>query len=119
MTAQHMIEHLSSALIMSLKNTIHHAQMSAEVLQKHKAHMLANGFKQGTSMGDGKLKDLKHPDLATAANQFSKNLADFFGAAATTDLATSHFYFGPLKNEEWRIFHYWHIHYHFEQFGII
>lgn len=120
MTAQHMVEHLSSALTMSIKNTgIANTGTNEETILKHKAHTLSNGFHSGTSVGDGKLKDLKQLDLASAIKQYVVDIQNFSESVSTTTLATSHFYFGPLTNEEWITFHYWHIHHHFKQFNIL
>ena len=120
MKAQHMVEHLSSAFTMSLKNKQYNKQINQDVVIKNKINVLANGFKPGINMSDGKVEHLKHPDLLAASNDYSQNLKKFLDAmSSNTSLLTSHFYFGPLTNEEWLVFHYWHVHHHYKQFGLL
>ena len=119
MTAQHMVEHLSSAIVMSLKKTTYNPQLNQEAVLKSKTYMLSHGLKPGNILDDGKLKDLKTPDLDTAINEYSNQLNNFLHAIETSTLATYHIYFGQLNNDEWLTFHYWHTQHHFNQFGLI
>jgi len=119
MTAQHMVEHLSTAMDISLNNTSYTPQWDEETILKNKAYVLSQGLKRGKILSDEELKELRNPDLPSAINEYSNRLNDFLYAIETGLLSTYHIYFGRLDNSEWLAFHYWHTQHHFSQFGLV
>lgn len=119
MTAQHMVEHLSTAMDMSLKNTSYTPQWDEETILKNKAYVLSQGLKRGKILSDEELKELRNPDLPSAISEYSNRLNDFLYAIETAPLSTYHIYFGRLDNSEWLAFHYWHTLHHLSQFSLV
>jgi hypothetical protein len=123
MTAQHMVEHLTSALRLS-NGDITIEQFSEEKkIPALRAFLMSDrpmprNFKSPAN-GDG-LPLLKHPDLEKAIASLFKALARFHQYHETNPGAKPvNPVFGPLSYEEWIHFHLKHFQHHLTQFGLI
>jgi hypothetical protein len=123
MTAQHMVEHLTGALMLSNGDITIEQHTEEKKIPAMRAFLMSDrpmprNFNSPAN-GDG-LPVLKHPDLEKAI------------AALRVELARFHQYheknpgvkpvnpvFGPLSYEEWIQFHQKHFQHHLTQFGLI
>ena len=124
MTAQHMIEHLSYALMMSNGKRPQKLYFPKEKAERIKAHVIHSnlempiGFK-APMLGD-ELPKLVFPDLETAIDKLKKEFIafdTFFEMDKTAILM--HPTMDELNYEEWVKFHNKHFTHHFKQFNLI
>ncbi|MFN2373552.1 MAG: DUF1569 domain-containing protein [Cyclonatronaceae bacterium] len=123
MTAQHMVEHLTSALMLSNGDISIGQNTEENKIPAMRAFLMSDrpmprNFRSPAN-GDG-LPRLKHTDLEKAVAALTKALARFHqyheknpGAKPVNPV------FGPLSYEEWIQFHQKHFQHHLTQFGLI
>jgi hypothetical protein len=123
MTAQHMVEHLTSALLMS-SATISVKQYSDDSkIPALRAYLMSSkplprNFKNPAMPGE--LPPLRHKTMGKALQALKKALDGFYkyhknnpGSRPVNPT------FGPLSYTEWIQFHQKHFRHHLEQFGLI
>ncbi len=124
MNAQQMIEHLSLIYDYILSDLTITVLTPEEKIEKVKKLFLwsPGGFKQGVvnDFTRSLSFETKHPDMATAINEFEKRHQQVATVLAQQVVESkTHPVFGLLNNEEWIQFftkHTWH---HFNQFGLV
>ncbi len=124
MSPQHMVEHLSAAVKMSNGKTVFTECMNPpEKYPLLKKFLLSNRpFPKNfvnTVIGEG-LKPLKFSSLEKAKTELLTELDDFYEYFRINSSAKlMNPTFGPLKFDEWIIFHTKHFKHHFTQFGLM
>jgi oxepin-CoA hydrolase/3-oxo-5,6-dehydrosuberyl-CoA semialdehyde dehydrogenase len=123
MTAQHMVEHLTFAIMFSngkLPQKLYFPIDKAEIIKKtiiYSDKEMPIGFK--APMLNDDLLELKFPDLKFAIsillselNRFDKYFKENKDATPINPTM------GELNNQEWTIFHNKHFEHHFKQFNL-
>ena len=122
MTSQHMIEHLGSVLLYSLKGGSPEPSNPSEATAV-KSYLMSNkNFpKRAVVPGTkGKLTPLRFDSLETAKSKLLEVLDKSLGILNTQqDHSVVHPVGGKFSAAEWKTFHYKHIVHHFRQFGLI
>lgn len=125
MRPQHMIEHLSMLVYISIEKVKAKLFFDADKAEKIKQALLytemefPKGYK-APSLPENDVLPLRHSDLETAIGALHDAL-DAFRAffAAYPDHKTLHPTMGLLSYEEWIIFHYKHFIHHAKQFQLV
>lgn len=123
MSAQHMIEHLSFALMFSNGKLPQKLYLSEEKANYAKQNLLNSDleFPKGykAPMLGEELLDLKFPSFETAKTKLLTEIDDFkdyFEQNKEKKIMSP--VFGELNQEEWIRFHNKHFTHHFKQFGV-
>ena len=124
MTAQHMLEHLSYAVMMSNGKRPQKLYFTKEKADRIKAHVIHSdlempiGFK--APMLTDELPPLVFPDFDTALNLLKRELSDYDAYLQTNKNALHiHPTMDVLDDNEWIKFHNKHFTHHFKQFNLI
>lgn len=119
MTPVHMVENLTYGFDMSVHNFMP-VKTNGKV-ERNKIFVFENGFP--VSERKRKSSDLKPTTNATlqdAIIDLEALIWEFYDVMGDLDdtFKTSHFYFGPLDFDGWRILHFRHMQHHLQQFGL-
>jgi len=122
MTAQHMVEHLSSLYLFTIEKIKGVTFYEAEKLQRNYNYLIRDQqpFKKNVKIKQlDKLPDLRFESIEVAREKL-KGLVEKFYAFYAEDKAkkTMHPACGPLNFEDWEWAHYSHARHHLEQFGL-
>jgi len=124
MTAQHMVEHLSFAIMFSngkLPQKLYYPLVKAEFIKStiiYSDNKMPIGFK-APMLGDDLLK-LEFPDLKTSISSLLSELKRFDQYFVDNkDSKPINPTMGELNKLEWTIFHNKHFEHHFKQFNLI
>ena len=123
MTAQHMVEHLTITLKLSIGKIKYPTFTPSERALIAKKNLLFTELEMGMGItppnDTGELYPLKHPDLEKAKEVLLQAWDEYMGYYEKNDGASEvHPRFGYLNKDEWNRFHYKHSMHHFKQFGI-
>ncbi|GAB3879169.1 hypothetical protein GCM10028824_42180 [Hymenobacter segetis] len=123
MTAQHMVEHLTGAVRLSMGRYGLPAPPPSPALDEVQAYLQADApFNISTPnpATARKLGPVHQPSLAAAISLLLLTLDEFFDHYAQQPAATAvHPAFGNLNFRQWQVFHFKHFHHHLRQFGLI
>jgi len=123
MTAQHMVEHLTQALKLSVGKIKYPPFTPSEKALKSKDILLFTELEMPMGMtppnDTGELYPLKYPDLEKAKEALLLAWDEYLEYyEKNSDASEVHPRFGYLNKDEWDRFHYKHIMHHFKQFGV-
>lgn len=123
MTAQHMIEHLTITLKLSIGKIKYPPFNPSERALKAKQNLLFTELEMGMGMtppnDTGELYPLKYPNLEKAKEALLQAWDEFIAYYEKNDGASQvHPRFGHLNKDEWGRFHFKHMMHHYKQFGI-
>lgn len=123
MTAQHMVEHLTLTLKLSVGKIKYPPFTPSERALKSKQILLFTELEMPMGMtppnDTGELYPLKYPDLEKAKEALLQAWDEYITYYEKNDGATEvHPRFGNLNKEEWDRFHFKHFMHHFKQFGV-
>lgn len=123
MTAQHMVEHLTITLKLSIGKIKYPPFTPSERALKAKQNLLFTDLEMGMGMtppnDTGELIPLKYPNLEKAKEALLQSWNEFIAYYEKNDGASEvHPRFGHLDEEEWDRFHFKHMMHHFKQFGV-
>ncbi len=123
MTAQHMVEHLTITLKLSIGKIKYPTFTPSDRALIAKKNLLFTELEMGKGMtppnDTGELYPLKFPDLEKAKTALLQAWDEYIGYYEKNDDATEvHPRFGHLNKDEWNRFHFKHIMHHFKQFGV-
>ncbi len=125
MSCQHMIEHLTNALFLSLKKFELPLVLEGERQLKAKKGILSNkAFPRSVAI-PGQQKEpvpLRKASIEESKAKLLESLQktlSFFEQEENQAWEAIHPYGGSFNVEEWRTFHYKHFVHHFRQFGLI
>jgi oxepin-CoA hydrolase/3-oxo-5,6-dehydrosuberyl-CoA semialdehyde dehydrogenase len=123
MTAQHMVEHLTITLKLSIGKIKYPPFTPSERALIAKQNLLFTELEMGMGMtppnDTGELYPLKYPNLQKAKEALLQAWEENISYYEQNDGASEvHPRFGHLNKEEWDRFHYKHFMHHFKQFGI-
>ncbi|MDQ2771789.1 MAG: DUF1569 domain-containing protein [Bacteroidota bacterium] len=123
LTPQHMVEHLTGAVRLSMGRYGLPAPPASPALDQMQAHLLADApFPPGVrnplmAVTPG---PLRLPSLMAAATELLVTLDEFFDHYARQPTATAvHPMFGTLGQWQWQVFHFKHFCHHFFQFELL
>ncbi len=123
MTAQHMVEHLTTSLYMSLGKFEIPLKLEGESLAKARAFLLGpKPLSKSVPKADTevKLQALRNPDLESAIVALKATVQLFDSAAKNSEAKLGiHPYGGDFNGEEWNLFNYKHFIHHFNQFELL
>ncbi len=120
MTPIHMIENLSYGFHMSIHN-FQFKEIDEKIIQ-NKLFVMENGFPiSQRQRKKANLKPTIHNTNEDALIELRGFIFEFYDVIGSMDSSfkTSHFYFGPLDFDGWRIFHFRHLQHHLQQFGLL
>ncbi|MFM7594963.1 MAG: DUF1569 domain-containing protein [Flavobacteriales bacterium] len=120
-SAQHMVEHLTNGLSLSIGEVNLPMEVSDEKAAKSKSFLLnEKPFAKDIKVGFvNPSNPLKCSELELAVDAFIEGFIAFDEYYESNPNATHpHPYFGSLNHEEWILLHRKHITHHFEQFEI-
>lgn len=123
MTPQHMVEHLIITFKMSIGKINIPIVTKEEDWPKTKAYLMKDSPMRRnipSPVGNDELQPLRFPDLESAKAKLLEE-RDFFlnFIKEQPDFVANHPYGGPMKAQEWLLFHRKHFKHHFIQFGLI
>jgi len=123
MTAQHMLEHLTLTLKLSVGKIKYPPFTPSERALKSKDILLFTELEMPMGMtppnDTRELYPLKYPDLEKAKEALLKAWAEYMEYYEKNGGASEiHPRFGYLNKDEWNRFHYKHFMHHFKQFGV-
>lgn len=123
MTAQHMVEHLSALLYISLGKKEFPLMIPQENLEKSRAWLMSDKeFRPGTvapglPQTPGKLRFATLAEAKTKLLETIQAFSDHYQANPTAEVM--HPVFGMINKTQWEQFHFKHIQHHLMQFGLI
>ncbi|SMD43038.1 Protein of unknown function [Aquiflexum balticum DSM 16537] len=123
MTAQHMVEHLTITLKLSIGKIKYPTFTPSERALIAKNNLLFTELEMGKGMtppnDTGELYPLKYPDLEKAKTAFLQAWDEYIAYYEKNEGASEvHPRFGHLNKDEWSRFHFKHFMHHFKQFGV-
>jgi hypothetical protein len=123
MSAQHMMEHVSALLYISLGKKPFPLMVPEEHLEKSRQWLMSpKEFRPGTQ-GPGlpsKPGPLRFTDIEEAREKLLGSMQRFLAHfEENPEFEVMHPAFGMLGKAEWEQFHYKHIRHHYSQFGLI
>jgi oxepin-CoA hydrolase/3-oxo-5,6-dehydrosuberyl-CoA semialdehyde dehydrogenase len=123
MTAQHMVEHLTITLKLSIGKIKYPPFTPSDGALKAKNNLLFTELEMGMGMtppnDTGELYPLKYPNLEKAKEALLQAWDEFIAYYEKNDAVSQvHPRFGYLNKDEWDRFHFKHTMHHFKQFGI-
>lgn len=123
MTAQHMVEHLTITLKLSIGKIKYPTFTPSERALIAKKNLLFTELEMGKGMtppnDTGELYPLKFPDLEKAKEALLQAWDEYIAYYEKNGSASEiHPRFGQLNKDEWNRFHFKHIMHHFKQFGV-
>jgi hypothetical protein len=123
MTAQHMVEHLTITLKLSIGKIKYPPFTPSERALIAKQNLLFTELEMGMGMtppnDTGELYPLKYPNLEKAKEALLQAWEEYISYYEQNDGASEvHPRFGHLNKEEWDRFHFKHMMHHFKQFGV-
>ncbi len=122
LTPQHMLEHLTGAVRLSMGRYGLPAPPASPALDLMQARLQANApFPPNirNPMMAPTPGPLRHSSLAVAATELLLTLDEFFDQYARQPATAVHPMFGSLDFAQWRVFHFKHFSHHFLQFGLL
>lgn len=125
MTPQHMLEHLEYTYRIAA-GEIQDFEVATPEKILEKVHASLYNYEKFPhnskfpELEEGKLADLKHPDLATAKEKFLEARESYLNYFQENPEATlKNMVFGEMNKYEWYLMERKHLNHHFEQFGLI
>ena len=123
MSAQHMVEHLTITLKLSIGKIKYPPFTPSERALMAKKNLLFTELEMPMGMtppnDTGELFPLKFPDIEKAKESLLKAWEEYLEYYEKNESAVGvHPRFGNLNKEEWDRFHFKHFKHHFKQFGI-
>ena len=122
MTPQHMVEHISGVVKMSVKRYGEPEESPTKAQLGFKKFLQSGAVMQHRPSDKTKadLPELRYGSLEEAIEQVSVAINRFYNHfEANPDFKSYHAFMGELSFEELELFHYQHLRYHCWQFGLV